>query len=131
MKRRVLVIDGYEGIRRAMEYCLAKDGFAVMSAESAVAALAMVRAKRVDVILLDAMHSFAEGLEGCRLLKAQPECADVVIVLLADRAEPAWCDAARKAGAVAVMPKLFDWPELLSQMERAVAACASGRGVAS
>ncbi len=118
MKPRVLVIDGYEGFRRAMEYCLTQAGFAVASAESARAALPLVRAHAVDVVLLDATQSFEDGLKECRVLKDWAEFASAAVVLLGDRATSGQREAARRAGAEAVMPKLFEWQELVARVER-------------
>ena len=121
MKARVLVIDGYQGFRETMEYCLSRTGLGVVSAASLERAVALVREQGIDVVLLDATQSFATGLAECRAMKSRPEFAHVAIALLVVRVTPLRLEQAREAGATTVLPKLFDWEELMGWVERAAA----------
>jgi len=118
----VLVIDGYAGFREAMEYCLSKAGIAALSAESVAQALPRVKERVIDVVVLDATVSFEAALVECRAIKGRPEFAEAWVVLLAARVTDEWVEEARNAGARAVLPRLFDWADLMTWVERAVAA---------
>ena len=117
----VLVVDGYAGFRQAMEYCLSKVGITALSAESVAEALPLVRKQEVDLVLLDATQSFDGRVAECRAMKTRGEFANVAIVLLAARVTPQQVEQAREAGAMTVLPKLFDWAELMGCVERAAA----------
>ncbi len=118
---RVLVIDRYAGFREAMEYCFSNAGITALSADSVARALPVMREQAVDLVLLDATDSFEAGLDECRAMKARPEFAQVSVVLLATRVAGQQLDEARRAGALTVLPRLFEWVELMQWVERAVA----------
>ena len=126
VRARVLVIDRYAGFREAMEYCFSKVGITALSADSVGGALPLMRERAVDVVLLDATDSFEAGLDECRAMKARAEFENVSVVLLATRVTGRELDEARGAGAMTVLPRLFDWVELMQWVERAVANKESG-----
>jgi CheY-like chemotaxis protein len=99
--RRVLVIDDDRLILEVLETVLDLEEFDVVTAEDGESGLDRLREHRPDVVVCDVMMPGLDGLEVCRRIKADPETADVPVVLLTardreeDRAagEAAGCDA--------------------------------------
>lgn len=114
----VLVIDEYEGFRLAMEYCLPKFGLRAVSAATLEEGVEVAKHGRVNVILLDCVNSFSAGLLDCSGMRRHEALAGIPVVLLADRVTPELAARARAVGADAVMPKIFEWPQLLGLLCR-------------
>ena len=79
MARTVLVVDDEPTLRETVAEALEAEGFRVLAAADGREALAMFRADRPDLVLLDLMLPELSGIEVCRILRAE---SDVPIVML-------------------------------------------------
>jgi CheY-like chemotaxis protein len=114
----VLVIDDYASFREAMEYCLPKFGHIGVSAATALAAAEQARRHRIDVILADIGLPALTGLAICASLRRDPLLAGTPILVLSGIITPDIVGRARAAGAREVLPKPFQWPHLMSALDR-------------
>jgi len=80
----VLIVDDEPDIVRLLEVALRSEGFRLLSAFDGESALALARAERPDLILLDWRLPRQSGLDVCRALRAEadPRLRDVPVVLL-------------------------------------------------
>jgi PAS domain S-box-containing protein len=78
----VLVIDDDPAVRTLMGRFLAKEGFRVHLAAGGEAGLQTARRERPDVITLDVMMPGMDGWAVLTALKADPEVADIPVVML-------------------------------------------------
>ena len=78
----VLVADDTESIRLLYRKLLTSDGHEVIAVADGVAALAAVRERHPDVVLLDVTMPKLDGLEVCRRLKADPATRFTPVVLV-------------------------------------------------
>ena len=78
----VVVIDDDPSVLDLAGRALAKEGYAVHTAASGEAGLALVRQLRPDVITLDVMMSGLDGWSVLQQLKAEPELAAIPVVLM-------------------------------------------------
>jgi CheY-like chemotaxis protein/phosphoribosyl 1,2-cyclic phosphodiesterase len=80
----VLIVDDEPDIVRLLEIALRSEGFRLLSAYDGESALAIARAERPDLLLLDWRLPGQSGLEVCRALRADsdPRLRDVPVVLL-------------------------------------------------
>jgi two-component system, OmpR family, phosphate regulon response regulator PhoB len=83
----VLVVDDEEDIRRLVGFNLTEAGFRVESVETGEAALAEAVKSKPSVVVLDLMLPDLSGMEVCRRLRADPECADAAILMLTARGD--------------------------------------------
>jgi CheY-like chemotaxis protein len=80
--KTVLVIDDEADARELLQRYLRKDGFDVVSAETGEEGLRLARAIQPDVITLDVMMPGVDGWSVLSTLKADPELADVPVVMV-------------------------------------------------
>ena len=80
--KTILVIDDDPTVHDLMQRFLTKDGFRVESALSGEAGLALARKLRPDAITLDVMMPSLDGWAVLAGLKADPEIADIPVIML-------------------------------------------------
>jgi CheY-like chemotaxis protein/anti-sigma regulatory factor (Ser/Thr protein kinase) len=78
----VLVIDDEAAVRDLMQRFLAKEGFRVVTASGGEEGLRRARELRPDAITLDVMMPGLDGWAVLSALKADPEVADIPVVML-------------------------------------------------
>jgi PAS domain S-box-containing protein len=79
---RVLVIDDEETVRDLMRRFLTREGFEVVTAGNGVEGLALARELRPVLITLDVLMPGLDGWSVLKELKAEPELADIPVVML-------------------------------------------------
>ncbi|MGB9664201.1 MAG: response regulator transcription factor [Ignavibacteria bacterium] len=80
----ILVCDDEKDIVDVLVYNLTKEGYQVITAYNGQEALQKAN-KNVDLILLDVMMPYVDGLEVCRRLKENPETQNISIIFLTAR----------------------------------------------
>jgi CheY-like chemotaxis protein len=78
----VLVIDDDESAREILARGLAKEGFRVLGASSGEEGVKLAREARPDVITLDILMPGMDGWSVLRLLKSDPQVAEIPVVLI-------------------------------------------------
>ena len=81
---RILVVDDEKLIVKGLTFALEQDGLTVESAYDGEEALAMIRANKYDLILLDLMLPKMNGYEVCQEVRS---FSDVPIVMLTAKSE--------------------------------------------
>ncbi len=114
----VLVIDEYASFREAMEYCLPKFGYAGLSAGTFGEAATLAKDHRIDVVLLDIGLPSLSGLAACEAIRRDRQLAHAPVVILSGVITAGIVAEARAAGAVEVVSKPFQWPQLLGILDR-------------
>ncbi len=79
MTKRILVVDDEKPIADILKFNLEKEGYKVNCAYDGVEALKQVDAHNPDLILLDIMLPFKDGMEVCREVR---KTSDVPIIML-------------------------------------------------
>ncbi|MCI0546556.1 MAG: response regulator [Candidatus Rokubacteria bacterium] len=115
----ILVADDHRPILELVRFTLEADGVTVLEAANGVEALAMARAARPDLVLLDVHMPGLDGLAVCRQLRADPELSDTPIILLTAAAQESDRLRGRAAGADEYLTKPFS-PLALLKLVRAL-----------
>jgi DNA-binding response OmpR family regulator len=115
---RVLVVEDNESIRLLLMRLLERGGYDVVAVALGEAALEAAL-DGINVVLLDAGLPDLNGLEVCRRLRAQPETADLPIILLTGRTEIEDRRDGFAAGADDFLTKPFEEAELMARLHRA------------
>ncbi len=85
--QKVLVVDDEEPILELLKYNLEKQGYEVRIASNGQEAVDIAKKFHPDLVLLDIMMPKMDGVETCRLLRANPDLQNTFIVFLTARAE--------------------------------------------
>jgi CheY-like chemotaxis protein len=111
----VLVVDDHPTIRAFLRAALAEEGYVVREAGGGVEALALARAERPALIVLDVRMPRMDGRAFARAYHALPgEHAPIVCLTAAARTRA----VAAEVGAVAALGKPVDLAELLAVVAR-------------
>ena len=119
MKKRLLVADDDEAIRRAVTRVFAGSCWEVEGAPDGAAALERVAAAAPDVILLDLNMPRLGGRELLSRLRADPRLDAVPVIVLSGDDAPEEKAAELRLGADDFVSKPFAPVELVSRVERA------------
>ena len=115
----ILIVDDEPDIVMVLAEALAALGFRLFTAGDGDTALAVARAERPDLVLLDWNMPGRNGLEVCRELRrdADPQLRTVPVVLLTARTEAEETAAAFAAGATDYVVKPFTFTHIRSRIE--------------
>lgn len=110
----VLVVDDEPSLRKVIRASLAASGFAVEEAGTGKDAVAAIRQRPFDIVLLDVNMPGISGVEACRQIRALAPRAGIVMVTVRDAEE----DKVRalEAGADDYVTKPFRFRELVARL---------------
>ena len=114
---RLLVADDSETVLLMLQRRLEMEGYEVVTATDGVEALERLRepGKYPDVILLDAMMPNKSGTEVLEELRGGGSTIPILMISAhLDAQEP---DRMRSLGATDVIPKPFEWEDLIEKIE--------------
>ncbi|GIX46296.1 MAG: DNA-binding response regulator [Candidatus Tectimicrobiota bacterium] len=115
----VLVVEDEPDIAELVRYTLEQHGYTAACAASGEEALASLRTRLPDLIVLDLMLPGMDGLEVCRLLKHDARTANLPIVMLTARDSEADVVVGLELGADDYLTKPFS-PRVLVARIKAV-----------
>jgi len=118
-KGSILIVDDEEDIRDLIGYNLKKDNYVVSTVENGEEALKHVRSQPPDLVILDLMLPGVDGLEVCKIMKANPSTSNIPIVMLTAKGEEADVVAGLELGADDYITKPFS-PRVLQARIKAV-----------
>jgi DNA-binding response OmpR family regulator len=116
MPTSVLVVEDDPDIAELVGRYLEKAGYTASRVSSGRDALDAVRAKAPDLIVLDVMLPHVDGLEVCRLLRANEHTANIPIIMLTARAEESERIVGLEMGADDYLAKPFSPNELVARV---------------
>jgi two-component system response regulator MprA len=111
---RVLVVDDEPAVRDSLARTLRFEGYDVIVADDGVGALDAVRSDDPDLVILDVMMPRMDGLEACRLLRADQQLLPVLMLTARDSVGDRV--AGLDAGADDYLVKPFALQELLARV---------------
>ncbi|HLB62319.1 MAG TPA: response regulator [Actinomycetota bacterium] len=112
-KPRILIVDDDPVIVRLLQVNFRLDGYDVETAARGDEAIAKMRERRPDAVLLDVMMPGLDGWEVCARMKDDPNLADVAVVFLSARAQDEDRERGQALGVLAYVTKPFDPAQLV------------------
>lgn len=116
-KQKIFIVEDEADIRELLEYSLEREGYEVESAPEGVSALARIRRKVPDLILLDLMLPGLDGLEICRRLKQDDATRGIPIIMVTAKGEEADVVLGLGLGADDYVPKPFSPKEVAARVK--------------
>ena len=117
MKKRVLIIDDEKEMAQVETLRLEAYGYEVSVAYDGQNGLERARADKPDLIILDIMLPKIGGYELCRLLKQDPGCRHIPIILVSAVDQKYDTDLGKKVGASDFFTKPFEPSVLLAKVK--------------
>jgi CheY-like chemotaxis protein len=114
---KVLLIEDNEMNRDMLSRRLIRNGYEVLVAVDANEGIAMARAKRPELILMDLTLPGITGWEATRLLREGEKTASIPIIALTAHAMASDREAALRSGCDEYDTKPIELTRLLSKME--------------
>jgi DNA-binding response OmpR family regulator len=116
MGKHVLLIEDEPNIAEAIRFILSRDGWLVSYHAEGHDAADVVRAKRPDVVILDAMLPGRSGYDILRDLRAAPDTANLPVLMLSASGQGRDRERAAEVGASRFIAKPFSNAEVLSSL---------------
>ncbi|AFU01244.1 two-component system response regulator [Nocardia brasiliensis ATCC 700358] len=114
----MLVVDDEDSVREALVRAMDSEGYETRAAADGAAALAEIQRWQPEVVLLDVLMPFMDGLTACRRLRARGDRTPILMLTardaVADRVD------GLDAGADDYLVKPFDLEELLARVRALV-----------
>ncbi|MCB1717394.1 MAG: response regulator [Candidatus Competibacteraceae bacterium] len=114
--KTILIVDDMAMNRDLLEQLL-EDDYRVVSAANGEESIVMARRERPDLILMDLSLPLLDGWDASRLLKADPELAEIPIIALTAHVMRGDEEKARAAGCDGFLGKPIDEDQLFATIE--------------
>jgi DNA-binding response OmpR family regulator len=115
--KKILVVDDEDDILHFLELVLREKGYGVATAAGGHEALTKAQLEKPDLILLDIMMPQMDGWEVLKLLRVDPETAQIPVAMLSARTEAKDRVQGLQEGAIDYICKPFSLQELLGKIE--------------
>lgn len=125
---KILIVEDDATLAETLVDNLEEEGYEVFRAADGENALAMIRAKLPDLIVLDIMLPILDGLSVCRIIRKDPTTLHIPIIMLTARGTEVDKIVGLESGADDYMVKPFGLGEFLARV-RAVMRRMPGRPV--
>jgi len=114
---RILVVEDDPNIRELLQYNLKKEGFEVKTAEDGEKGLEEIETKWPDLVILDLMIPYRDGLEICRIMRSKRELAHIPVIILTAKGEEIDRVLGLEMGADDYVTKPFSTREIIARVK--------------
>ncbi len=126
-KIKILVVDDEKDIVDLIAYNLEREGFSIDRAYDGESALKRIASGSPRLIILDLMLPGIQGLDICKLVRRNPETADLPIIMLTAKSEETDKILGLEFGADDYITKPFGVRELIARVRAVIRRTASHR----
>lgn len=115
--KRILVIDDEADVTELVAYHLRAKGYQVESLNNPNGSIGAARTFEPDLVILDVMMPDLNGVQICRMLRADPKLKEVPVIFLTAKAEEADRIQGLETGADDYICKPFSTKELMLRVQ--------------
>ena len=116
MTKRILIVEDTEDNRQILRDLLTAAGYDLLEAVDGEQGVAMARAEKPDLILMDIQLPQIDGYEATRRIKADPALRHIPIIAVTSYALSGDEEKTRAAGCDAYIAKPFSPRQLLAKV---------------
>ena len=117
----LVVVDDEPSIREICVDVLSSEGYDVSTADNGREAVDLLASEPADLVLMDIMMPVMDGVAACKLIKENEQTRDIPVVIMSASSNIHSRIAELQCVAAAVVPKPFDFDQLLDTVRRFVA----------
>lgn len=117
---KILVVDDEEDVVRLLEFRLSKEGFDVISCNDGRTALDLADEQKPDLILLDIMMPFMDGMEVLRQVRSRRATSRTPVIMFTAKTASVTIDEARQLWVSDYIVKPFDPEKLVLKAKKAL-----------
>jgi DNA-binding response OmpR family regulator len=125
-RAKVLCIDDDRLLLGLVKDAIETHGFEALTAIDGPSGLALAKAQRPDIILVDVMMPKMSGFEVCQHLRADPKLKGTPIIIITAMADPDLKAKGLEAGANLAIPKPFNPTQIIVLIKKALELKAKG-----
>ena len=122
----ILIVEDEKDLVNLMQFNLQASGFDTIAALNGEEALALLRERTFDLVLLDLMLPGVPGTEVCRQLKSSPRTGNVPVIMVTARGEEIDRVVGFELGADDFVTKPFSMRELILRVRAVLRRGANG-----
>ena len=120
VKKRILIVDDTDAVRRMNKSRLTLDGFTVLEAKNGVEAVKVLQSEHFDLVVLDLFMEPMDGFKLTAFIRQMPQHSDVPIIVFSARSTPEVIEQAMNVGATLFLVKMTTSPIKLSENVKAL-----------
>ncbi len=121
-RRKIIIVDDDVLIRETVRLALDHAGYYVIAVGEPERALAVIRAERPDLVIMDLYMPGSDGRDLIRALKSDPEIAKTPVILFSGSDEAIDVVSGLQSGAVEYLGKPIDGEVLLAKIKHILRA---------
>ncbi|MFZ5944910.1 MAG: response regulator transcription factor [Bacillota bacterium] len=114
---KILVVEDDPNIRELLQYNLIKEGFEVKTAADGQKGLEEIETKWPDLVILDLMIPYRDGLEICRIMRSKKELTHIPVIILTAKGEEIDRVLGLEMGADDYVTKPFSTREIIARVK--------------
>jgi DNA-binding response OmpR family regulator len=122
MAKRILLVEDDPAVLRAVSYMLGKEGYEVLTATNGLDGLTKAKGENPGLLILDVMLPGIDGFEICHRLRAEPQIAQLPILMLSAKGQAADRSMGLQVGANEYLTKPVERLVLLGKVEALLGA---------
>jgi DNA-binding response OmpR family regulator len=131
MSNKILVIEDDPATSRLVDYSLRHHGYQVITAANGLEGVRKAHTEAPELVILDVMLPGIDGYEICHRLRADPETAEICIMMFSAKAQDVDKDTGIKVGADDYLTKPASPAEIVARVERLLTKCRAPRSIRS
>lgn len=125
MNWSVLIVDDEPMTQDLLRLMLEPAGFRVTGAEHGLEALEKVKENKPDIMILDVMMPYMDGITVCKKIRSNVETADLPIIMLSGKTHLNAIEEGLQAGANRYLGKPMSRTELIQNLREVLAETAA------
>lgn len=119
-KKKILIVEDQPLISNMLKMRLEAHQYEVHIAGDGEEGLKMAYQEKPELILLDIMLPRIDGYKVCQMLKSDPKCQEIPVILLSGRTPQEIEEVGKRVGANAFFSKPFEAEALLKKIEELI-----------
>ena len=116
--KKILIVEDHSDVQEMFRMVLTSEGYEVHGQPNGIKLIQKIREIRPDIILMDLMMPWIQGLDLCRTLMDIPEMRSIPIVVISALDDPQKIDEAAQIGVKEYLVKPVEIEQLLAVVRK-------------